>query len=371
MTKRFHIGIVLIILMACCAAPAQSFALPECHYEHNTYTGEDLYAPGSLRASYVDYVQGVWKCDSKLAGRGGLCGRWSNKVRAVFASSSREKYYYGLRFNKKNFLKVCKNCKPGTKLVLGQAKSENGSLSHAIVLFKVTSKEVWWADCNWNHDNVVHYRHGTVRDFINFYHYKKSKYSYLHFVVKIKKYRRYSKPKIAAADTVTDGTARVVWTKATGAKTYYVYRSKTKKGGYERIAETEACSFRDDTAEAGKKYYYKVAAVDKNGKKKWSGRVSTKTRLDRPHTSLKYPKGKKGKLIWSGVPGAARYVIYRKHDGGKWKKIKTTKKTYYSSSMIKRGRSYWYKVKAVGKNGKSAASRYSPWITTMTYAWVP
>jgi len=62
---------------------------------------------------------------------------------------------------------------------------------------------------------------------------------------------------------------------------------------------------------------------------------------------------------------------YRKASGGKWKKVKTTTYTYCSSSKIKRGKPLWFKVKAVGAGGKSAASVYSPWITTMTYAWVP
>lgn len=371
MKKKLHLSLILIILIAFCASPLQAYALPECHYEHNTYTGEDLYKPGSLEASYVDYVQGVWKCDTKMAGKGGLCGRWSNKVRAVFASSSREKNYYGLRFNRKNFLSVCKGCKPGTKLVLGQAKYENGSLSHAIVLFKVTATEVWWADCNWNHDNVIHYRHGTVRDFINFYHYKSSKYSYLHFVVKIKKYRYYSKPKIATANTVKDGSARIVWTKTTGAQKYNVYRATSEDGKYKLIASTTACSYKDSPPLFGKSYYYIVAAVDKNGNKKWSGKVRAKSKLDRPHTSLKYPAGKNGQLVWNKIEKADYYVVYRKSDGGKWKKIKTTRNTYFSSSKIKRGKSYWYKVKAVRSVNKGSDSAFSPWITTMNYAWVP
>ena len=239
------------------------------------------------------------------------------------------------------------------------------------MLLKVTSKQVWWADCNWNHDNVVHYRHGTVRDFINFYHYKSSKYSYLHFVVRIHKYHRYSAPKIAVSETVDDGTARIVWTKTSGAKKYNVYRAASKNGKYKKIDETKACSYSDISAKPGKSYYYRVAAVKKNGKKKWSAKVSTKTRLDRPHTSLKYRKGKKGRLVWNEVPDAKRYVIYRKRDGGRWQKIKSTKKTFYASSSIKRGSRYWYKVRAVPKKGKGAVSKFSPWITTMNYAWVP
>ncbi len=370
MKRRFHISIVLAILIAFCSVPVQTYALPACHYEHNTYNGEDIYAPGSLEASYVDYVQGTWKCDTRLAKKGALCGRWSNLVRAVFSASSKEVNYYGLRFNAKNFLKVCKGCKAGTKLVLGQAKYENGTLSHAIILFKVTANEVWWADCNWNHDNVVHYRKGTVKDFINFYHYKKSKYSYLHFVVKIKSYRHYSKPKIATSDNVSDGTARIVWTKTSGAGKYYVYRSASKGGAYSLVAETEACSYRDETAEAGKQYYYKVAA-DVKGSKKWSSVTSAVTRLDRPHTSLKYGKKGKGTLVWNSVPEAVRYDVYRKSDGGKWKKIKSTADTSYTDSKLKRGKKYWYKVRAVGESGAGSASPDSPWITTMTYAWVP
>ena len=207
--------------------------------------------------------------------------------------------------------------------------------------------------------------------FINFYHYKSSKYSYLHFVVRITKDRYYSKPKIAAANTVKDGTARIVWTRASYARKYYVYRANSENGKYKRIAETKACSFVDESAKRGKKYYYKVASVDKNGKKKWSGKVSNRSRLDRPRTSLKYPKGKKGRLVWKAVPDADYYVVYRKYDGGKWKKIKKTTKTYYAGSLIRPGKRYWYKVKARRINRKYSTSLYSPWITTMDYAWVP
>lgn len=360
------------MLFAFCAVPARTYALPECHYDHNTFTGEDLYEPGSLEASYVDYIQGVWKCDTRLSTRGALCGYWSNIVRAVFSASEREVNYYGLRFNRKNFLSVCEGAKPGTKLVLGQAKWEDGSLSHAIVLLKVTSKEVWWADCNWNHDNVVHYRHGTVRDFINFYHYKSYKYSYLHFVVKINKYRRYSSPRITESGTAYDGTARVVWTKTRGAKKYIVYRASSEKGKLRRVAVTKACSYTDDNAKRGKRYYYRVAAVDKKGKKTWSARVSAKTRLDRPHTEIRFKKGKKrGTLTWDEIPNAYCYEVYRKYDGGYWYKVKTTKKTSYTDSKLVYGGPYWYTVRAIRKIGKSTASLYSPWITALRYAWVP
>jgi hypothetical protein len=296
-------------------------------------------------------------------------------VLSTVAATTSTKYYTGLRFNRTNFLKVCKGCKVGTKLVLGQARSEDGSLSHAIVLLKVTGKEVWWADCNWNHDNVIHYRHGTVRDFINFYHYKSSKYSYLHFVKKVVKYRKYSKPVTVSTPAVGQGTARIAWTKVSGAKEYKVYRSKTKKGVLSLVATTKACAYADTDAKIGKTYYYRVKAVRKSGKVSRGSRISAKTRLDRPHASIVFKKGtKKGRLKWKKIQGAKAYVVYRKYgENGKWVKMKKVKSTSYTDSKLVRTTahtSYWYKVCAV--NGKSSnRSLSSPWVTPTRYAWVP
>lgn len=367
---------ILAVFICISAIPAPVYALPECHYEHCTFTGEDCYEPGSLEASYVDYLQGKWKCDTRLARGGQLCGRWSNMVLDTLASKTSTRYYTGLRFNKKNFLKVCKGVKVGTKLVLGQARSEDGSLSHAIVLLKVASKEVWWADCNWNHDNVIHYRHGTVSDFINFYHYKSSKYSYLHFVKKVTRYRRYSKPLTVSTDAVDDGTARIAWTKTSGAKKYKVYRSNTKNGKFKPVATTKDCAYADADARPGNTYYYKVKAVMKDGTTSRGSVVHARTRLDRPHAKIKFKKGKKkGRLVWNKVEGAKSYVVYRKYgENGKWQKMKTVKGTSYTDSRLVRTTaktSYWYKVCAVKKGNSKANSLYSPWVTPTRYAWVP
>ena len=291
------------------------------------------------------------------------------------ASKTHTSNYRGLRFNEKNFLKVCKGCKVGTKLVLGQATWENGTLSHAIVLLKVTSKEVWWADCNWNHDNVIHYRHGSVRDFINFYHYKSSKYSYLHFVKKVVSYRTFSKPETVSSDEVNDGTARIAWTKTSGAGGYEVLRSESKGSGFSMIGRTTDCSYTDSDAAMGKTYYYKVRAVKKDGSGVTGNTVSAATRLDRPHASIVFDQGKKkGRLVWNDIKGADSYVIYRKYGNGKWKKMTTVTATSYTDSKLvlnKKSKSYWYKVCAVKSGSSGSASFGSPCVTPTRYAWVP
>ena len=376
MRRRMRAAVLMLTALVIVFSPLSADALPACHYEHDSFTGEDCYEPGSIEASYIDYIQGRWKCDTQLAKRGGLCGYWSNLVLDTVAAKRKQTDYYGLRFNKKNFLKVCKGVKPGTKLVLGQAKYENGTLSHAIVLLKVTSDEVWWADCNWNDDNVIHYRHGSVTDFINFYHYKSYKYSYLHFIRKVTRYRIYDTPMLVSCEAIEDGTARIAWTKTRNTYEYRVYRSASKKGKFKRIATTKDCSYTDHKASIGKTYYYKVAAVKRNGDLKKSNIVSTKTRLDRPRVSIRFKKGhKKGRLYWDPVEGADRYVVWRRcGTRGKWYKVKETKKTSYTDKYMKRtyrGNEFWYRVRAVTDGKAWRGSLYSPWVSTSRRAWQP
>jgi len=97
---------ILTVMLVFAAFPLQAHALPVCHYDHNTFTGEDLYKPGSLEASYVDYIQACWHCDSMLSRYGALCGHWSNLVRGVVSASERRTDYYGLRFMVTNIISL-------------------------------------------------------------------------------------------------------------------------------------------------------------------------------------------------------------------------------------------------------------------------
>lgn len=52
-----------------------------------------------------------------------------------------------------------------------------------------------------------------------------------------------------------------------------------------------------------------------------------------------------------------KYKIYMKKSGENWKKIKTTTARTYKKSSLSSGKTYYFKVKAVGKNGST--SKYS------------
>ena len=68
----------------------------------------------------------------------------------------------------------------------------------------------------------------------------------------------------------------------------------------------------------------------------------------------------KPKLTWNKVRGAEVYKVYRatKKNGAYTYLGKTSKKTYINKNA-KKGKIYWYKVKAVDAEYSSAASAFS------------
>ena len=55
------------------------------------------------------------------------------------------------------------------------------------------------------------------------------------------------------------------------------------------------------------------------------------------------------KLSWTKVPGAKNYTVYRAtKEGGKFKKVATTKKAAYTVKNLKTYKDYYFYVKANG-----------------------
>ena len=70
------------------------------------------------------------------------------------------------------------------------------------------------------------------------------------------------------------GYAALSWKKVKGADKYRVYRSTKKNGKYIKMWETVHLTFRDKNVKPGRTYYYKVAALERNGKTKIRGTAS-------------------------------------------------------------------------------------------------
>ena len=168
-----------------------------------------------------------------------------------------------------------------------------------------------------------------------------------------------SAPKVTAENVSSTGKIKLSWKESIVAEKYQVYRATSKSGEYERIATTEKTSYTDKTAKAGKKYYYKVRALDEDGKKSsFSSVVSCLCDLAQPEVSITRKDGNP-KLTWEKVDGAAKYYIYRATSkNGEYKKIKGTTATSFTDTTAKAGTKYYYKVKAVHSN-TDANSVYS------------
>ena len=66
------------------------------------------------------------------------------------------------------------------------------------------------------------------------------------------------------------------------------------------------------------------------------------------------------KVKWSKVEEAKKYKIYRATSAkGKYKKVGTSKTTSFINKDLSRGKTYFYKVVAIGKDSKSKKSSYA------------
>ena len=69
-------------------------------------------------------------------------------------------------------------------------------------------------------------------------------------------------PKVSI--TRSDGHPKLTWKAVDGASKYVVYRATSKTGTYAKLATVKKYSLLNNTATAGKTYYYKVVAVNAN-----------------------------------------------------------------------------------------------------------
>ncbi len=80
------------------------------------------------------------------------------------------------------------------------------------------------------------------------------------------------------------------------------------------------------------------------------------TKIAKPKISLKYVNHYSHiKISWKKCSGAQKYWVYRAEKGGKYKRIKVTTSTSFTDKSISYNKKYYYKVKAIGKNGKKSS----------------
>ena len=164
----------------------------------------------------------------------------------------------------------------------------------------------------------------------------------------------------AKAVVNANGGFTISWNKITGADKYDVYYDNGT--GYKLLRTVTGTSTTTGTAPYGKKYSYKVRAVNNKNSAVTSAFSAAVTAINNKKLqtpTLKATVNANGsfKLSWNKVEGATRYGIYML-ENGKYKWIKSTSATSWTTGTAQYGKKYTYKVFAVNDN-TSAKSEFS------------
>lgn len=167
---------------------------------------------------------------------------------------------------------------------------------------------------------------------------------------------------------------KISWKKTMG-NGYYVYRSTSKNGPFKKVKTIKSrtkTSYIDYDVTTGKTYYYKVKPYSKNKTFNKTAKMSdvykTTPRLGIPQmNSVKKVSGKTqvkvswGTINWANANQKSCYNVYRSTSkNGTYKKIATVKsKTSYIDKKVTKGKTYYYKVKAVHLKKSSWSSPLS------------
>ena len=170
---------------------------------------------------------------------------------------------------------------------------------------------------------------------------------------------------MTATNVASTGKVKLSWDAVEGAAKYELYWAASKNGTYTKIATTTNTSIINNSAKAGKQYYYKVRAIhatNSGATSAYSEIVTRSCDLPQPTLTVKLNSSGKPVLSWSKVEGAAKYEVYRATSkNGTYTLIYTTTSgtSVTNTSNVKAGVTYYYKVRAVHGTNSGAHSAYS------------
>lgn len=171
----------------------------------------------------------------------------------------------------------------------------------------------------------------------------------------------------AKAGSAGHQSVKLSWNKVDKADGYTVYRYHKKSKKYKAIKNTKKRSFTNTGLATGKKYTYKVRAYRTiSGKKVYgndSAKVSAKPIPATPKARAAAQK-KKITVKWNKIAGTTKYVVYKstKKNSGYYK-ARITVNTSFKDTSVKRGKTYYYKVRSYKKmDGRNVYGRFSKTI---------
>lgn len=163
------------------------------------------------------------------------------------------------------------------------------------------------------------------------------------------------------------------WTGDDNATSYVISRSTDEKKGFKEVKTVTTTTYTDKKLTYGKTYYYKVKAVGATNNLK-SEVVGKKVAVNKVVNVTASPASTSVKLTWDKTAPTG-YYVFQSLDNKKWTKIATISKkdtTSYKVKKLKAKTTYYYRVQAFYKSGKTVVTgKKSDVVTVKTLFTLP
>jgi len=158
------------------------------------------------------------------------------------------------------------------------------------------------------------------------------------------------------------GKPSLSWKKVDGAAGYRILRQLPGEEDFTVIKEQTALTFLDTTAPIDTQCIYLVQVMGKTAAldSQMSKEISATSGIAKPVLKTSVDASGKPELRWQTVEGAVKYEIYRSTKSTKsYSLLTTVEATGYTDESVIPGKTYYYKVIAIGAVSKSAESSYA------------
>ena len=178
-------------------------------------------------------------------------------------------------------------------------------------------------------------------------------------------------PAISKLENKAGGSIQITWNKVAGAERYRVFMKVD--GGWKSVGTVAGTSMTWSGAQSGKNYTFTVRCVTAKGEA-----ASDYNRTGKSITYVACPSIAKVentatgvKISWNAVPGAAKYKLVVKEEGGSWKTIRYTTNNSYTWTGAVSGKTYTFGICCVTSDGKTATSAFDSTGKTIKYVAQP
>lgn len=171
----------------------------------------------------------------------------------------------------------------------------------------------------------------------------------------------------ATAKAVSSNRIELNWNDIEKADKYIIYRKNAENGVFQKVKTVSSTNYQDSGITAAVNYYYKIVPVSKDGQDQMTSvqqtlKVKAPGEASLERITVKSPT--KMNLYWKAAAGSEGYQIFRSDNkaGGYTEIDSVTGKTNcsYTDTAVIPGRTYYYKVRAVGKGANDVGNYSDP-----------